>query len=100
MQALKQAVRKLQLRSQYIGKGIPFVLLVLGLLSFFAMKGLSSDRQIAGSMKWFEIEARKSLCTPSPVNRLVRPMVCLGFETGVKLVAVNAGSLPSKTKYL
>ena len=41
---------------------------------------------LAGSMHWFELET-SSICTPSPVNRLVRPSVCLGFEKSLPLLA-------------
>lgn len=43
-------------------------------------------QQLSGSMRWFEIEDN-GICRPSPVNRLVRPQVCLGFELGIRLVA-------------
>lgn len=40
----------------------------------------------AGSMHWFELETN-GICKPSPVNRLVRPSVCLGFEKSLPLLA-------------
>ena len=44
------------------------------------------SRRLAGSMHWFELQDN-SICRPSPVNRLARPQVCLGFEMSIQLIA-------------
>lgn len=89
MQAFTQTVKKATSQfSSFIGKGIPLALLALGVLRFCmisngaAVPPLTEGRTLAGSMKWFEIEARKSLCTPSPVNRLCDPWFVLVLKQG------------------
>jgi hypothetical protein len=63
-----------------------FAVVALAALMSAGFFASNEAQTLAGSMRWFELEDN-GICRPSPVNRLARPQVCLGFEMSAERIA-------------